>query len=143
MKLQNYKIEAESMTLAGLAREMKSQKERVDTAKKAEQLERAKLEVLTLQVVPDKMESEEISSLKINGVGRLGLTLDAHVGIRVEHRPAFYAWLEQNGHSDIIKPYAQPGTIKALIKDLVKQGEVLPDDIISFQPFYRASVTKT
>jgi hypothetical protein len=97
---------------------------------------------LRLTIIPDKMDEDGMTSINIKGVGRLGVTLDAYVTVLAENRGAFYEWLDDNGHGGLIKPYAQPSTVKAFIKEQVKNGEEIPEDLVSCEPFFRATVTK-
>lgn len=102
----------------------------------------ARFDNLRLTVIPEKMEQDEMSSVNIKGVGRLGLTLDAYVTVLAASREDFYSWLEANGHGGLIKPYAQPATVKAFIKEQVKEGNDFPEELVKCEPFFRASVTK-
>jgi hypothetical protein len=102
----------------------------------------AEHDLLRLTIIPEKMDEDGMTSINIKGVGRLGVTLDAYVTVLVENRGQFYAWLEESGNGGLIKPYAQPATIKAFIKEQVKNGEDIPEDLVSCEPFYRATVTK-
>lgn len=98
---------------------------------------------IRLQIIPDKMDEMGIDSVKIKGVGRLGLTADAYTGIEPDHKIAAYQWLRDNGFEDTIKPTINGSTLKALLKEQMRSGEVIPDDLFKFTPFMRASVTKT
>lgn len=102
----------------------------------------AEFDVLRLDIIPDKMDEEEMSSINLPGVGRLGVTLDLHVTVLAENRGQFYDWLEEQGHGDLIKPYAQPGTVKSFLKERVTEGEEIPEELAKVTPFFRASVTK-
>jgi len=101
------------------------------------------LEILTLKVVPDKLDDEGMSSINIRGIGRLGVTLDMHVNVPAANRPEWFEWLETNGHGGLIKrdPDVNASTQKAFIKECVRNAEELPS-FVKADPFYRASVTK-
>lgn len=97
---------------------------------------------LRLNIIPQKMDEDGMTSINIKGVGRLGVALDAYVTVLAENREAFYGWLRESGNGGLIQPYAQPSTVKAFCKEQVKLGEELPEDLVSVEPFFRASVTK-
>lgn len=135
-------------TLAELARMMVEMKEEIDKIAKIKSNMENEFDYLRLHVIPEMMDEQELTSLNVKGVGRLGLTQDAYVTVLAEHREEFYQWLEENGHGGMIKPYAQPGTVKAWAKDMAKrdaegeEGCELPEHLIKVEPFYRAAVTK-
>lgn len=136
------------MSYPDLGRRFIELKKQIDDLSQVKKNLQAEFDYLRLSVIPDKMEEDEMSSINIKGVGRLGLTLDAYVTVLAENREPFYDWLRENGHGGMIKPYAQPSTVKAFAKDLYKrnaEGEEdceLPEDLIKVEPFYRAAVTK-
>ena len=133
----------EPMNFKELAETFKAIKDEI--AEKDHEIKKQKeiFDLLRLKIIPDKLDAEGMSSINIRGVGRLGVTLDVNVSVLAENRPAFYEWLNENGHGGLIKPYAQPSTVKAFIKEQLKEGEVFPDDLVEATPFYRASVTKS
>jgi hypothetical protein len=126
----------------GLATSFMELKQKQAEAKFALKMITAEYDVLRLDIIPDKMDAEEMSSINLPGVGRLGVTLDLHVTVLAENREAFYEWLVEQGHADIIKPYAQPGTVKSFLKERVTEGDEIPEALAKVTPFYRASVTK-
>lgn len=93
-------------------------------------------------VIPDEMDAAGISSANFPGIGRLTLTADLFAGIQPEQQQAAYQWLHDNGHGDLIKDYVHPSTLKAFIKELMEQGENLPEELFKATPYQRASVTK-
>ena len=144
----DWMVQYGDMNYPDLGRRMVELKKEIDDVSQKKKDLQAEFDFLRLSVIPDKMENDEMSSIDIKGVGRLGLTLDAHVTVLKDNRGEFYAWLEENGHGGMIAPYAQPGTVKAWAKDMFKrdaEGEEdceLPEDLIKVEPFFRASITK-
>lgn len=133
----------EPLSFKELAEAFKSIKDEI--AEKDHEIKKQKeiFDLLRLKIIPDKLDQEGLSSINIRGVGRLGVTLDCNVSVLAENRAAFYEWLEAEGHGGIIKPYAQPATVKAFIKEQIKEGHKFPDDLVKADPFFRASVTKS
>lgn len=114
-------------------------------------MEEAKAEVSAIQkafdtlrqvTIPDEMDAAGISSANFPGIGRLTLTADLFAGIQPEQQHAAYQWLVAKGHGDLIKDYVHPSTLKAFIKELLENGESLPEELFKATPYQRASVTK-
>jgi len=132
----------DGMTLMELIREMR----RVQMAKDETETELKKLnkhfDFLRITKVPQMMEDEGIRNLNVEGVGRVSLTADMHVSIKDGQKESFYEWLRDNGRSDLIQPNVNPSTLKATVKNMVKEGEVVPEEMLNVSPFTRASITK-
>jgi hypothetical protein len=133
----------DGMTLMELIREMR----RVQLAKDDTEAELKKLnkhfDFLRITKVPQMMEDEGIRNLNVEGVGRVSLTADMHVSIKDGQKESFYEWLRDNGRADLIQPNVNPSTLKATVKNMVKEGEVVPEEMLNVSPFTRASITKT
>ena len=139
----------EGMSYKELAETFKKMKDANAEADNELKKQKEIFDILRLKVIPEKLDNEGMSSINIKGVGRLGVTLDMNVSVLAENRDRFYEWLEESGHGGIIKPYAQPSTVKAFVKEEVKLAAEerrepdLPQDLVDWTPFYRASVTKS
>jgi len=121
-------------------------------------------DVIRLRVVPERFLKDEITSMNIPKVGRLGLAADAYCNVPADMKEALQEWLTENGYADLIKPTVNPSSLKSLVKTLEKDDlnageEVLfdpsqvadPDEkspfeqiceLVKYTPFMRASVTK-
>jgi hypothetical protein len=93
-------------------------------------------------IIPEEMDAAGISSANFPGIGRLTVTADLFAGIQPEQQQGAYQWLIDHGHADLIKEYVHPSTLKAFIKELMQNGEVLPEEYFKATPYQRASVTK-
>lgn len=124
----------------------------------------AELDVIRLKVVPERFAADEISSMRIAGVGTLSLTSDMYCTQKKDRQEELFQWLRDNEYGDIIKDTVNASTLKALVKELLeeKKGELAKveasldsmldegptsaaDEIASYlniTPFMRASVTK-
>jgi hypothetical protein len=146
--MEDWREKYAGLSYAALGQIFLAQKEAIKQLADEKKALQAEHDFLRLTVIVEKMDEDEMSSINIKGVGRLGVTADAYVTVLAEHRDEFYDWLRENGHGGLIKPYAQPSTVKAFAKDLFMrdaQGEdgcELPEELISVEPFMRASVTK-
>lgn len=133
----------EELTLTQLAKEMVRLKEAKTQADEALKAATAEFDLVRLKVVPDKMSELDISSMNINGVGRLGIAGDAYCSTLKGQKGALFQWMEDNDHVSLITEVINPSTLKAFIKEQKDLGNPIPDDtIISYTPFLRASVTK-
>jgi hypothetical protein len=133
----------DGMSLMELIREMR----RVQLAKDDTEAELKRhnkvFDFLRITKVPQMMEDEGIRNLNVEGVGRVSLTADMHVSIKDGLKESFYEWLRDNGRSDLIQPNVNPSTLKATVKNMVKEGEVVPEELLNVSPFTRASITKS
>lgn len=110
----------------------------------------AELDLIRLIIVPERFADDEITSLKIDGVGRLGLTSDMHCNVKKDDKEGFFNWMRENEFGDLIKEDINSSSLKALIKELGKSEDDSDQekyekiqDYVKVHPFMRASVTKT
>lgn len=92
--------------------------------------------------LPALMEEMGIDNVKITGIGRISIRQEAYAGMNKDHKVEAYEWLEANGHGDLIQPTVNGSTLKAFLKEQVKKGEIIPDDLFNFTPFEMAIITK-
>jgi len=129
-------------SLADLAEAMRSVKTALDAAKIDQAAIQKEFDLLRLKVIPEKMDDEGMTSVKIKGIGRLTITGDMYAGIQKDMNKQAYQWLTDNGHGDLIKDFVHSSTLKAFLKEQIKNGEEIPDDLFKVTPFERASITK-
>jgi hypothetical protein len=101
-----------------------------------------KIDLLRNSIIPDKMEDEGIDSIKITGVGRVSLYPMTQVSVRNGKQPELQEWLKSQDAQDLIKPTVNASTLKAYINERIRSGEDYPDDIINFNAFSQARITK-
>jgi len=94
-----------------------------------------------VQYIPDRMDELGASSIKVPGIGRLGLTDDLRV--KTLDKDKMYEWLEQQGLGDLITETVNASSLKATLRRKLQGGEEIPDDLFSLSPFTRAAVTKS
>lgn len=102
----------------------------------------AELDMLRLQLIPAAMEEAGIENVRIEDLGRLGLSGDMYVSIKAGCNEQFMAWLKKNKLGDLAKPVVNSSTLKAFVKARKLAGKPLPDDLLNVTPFTRASITK-
>lgn len=99
-----------------------------------------RLDELRLKLIPDLMAEEDIRNITFEGIGRVQLAFDVYASIKDKEKG--YEWLRESGYEDVIKPYIQPSTFTALVKEAMKKGESFPEEIFNISPFVRASIVK-
>lgn len=143
MSTENEFTEYDKMTLVELVREMKMVQSAKESAEDVVKALNKKFDFLRITKIPQVMEDEGIQRLSVDGVGRVSLTADMHVSVKEGQKDAFYDWLRDNGREDLIQPTVNSSTLKATVKNMVKQGEEFPDQLLNVNPFTRASITKS
>ena len=127
-------------TLQALAREMKDMQVQKEEAENALKRINAWYDVLRYEAIPTKMDDEGIENIRIEGIGRVGLTADMFVSVK--DKQGLFHWLEQEGMDDIIQPSVNAGTLKAFVKSRMKDNLPVPDEFLNINPVTRASITK-
>ena len=141
--MQDYYDSMEGKTIFELAAEMNDIRLLLDTAKEVKTSLQKKYDALRLNLVPSAMDDEGVTSINIDGIGRMGLTADLYASIPADQKPEAYEWLRDNQHGDIIKETVNAGTLKATFKAIIKKGEeTIPENIFKVTPFSRAAITK-
>ena len=92
--------------------------------------------------IPAAMEEAGFTYVAVAGVGRVTLTADMHVSVKAEKKDFFHVWLRDNGREDLISESVHPSTLKATVKNMFKNGEEIPEDLLNVSPFTRASITR-
>lgn len=143
MYTENPYSEYDELTLVELVREMKAVQSAKETAEEIIKELNKKFDFLRITKIPQVMEDEGIQRLSVEGVGRVSLTADMHVSVKEGQKESFYEWLRDNGREDLIQPTVNASTLKATVKNMVKQGEEYPEELLNVNPFTRASITKS
>ena len=100
------------------------------------------LDELRLRAIPEWMAENDMRTATFEGIGRVQLATDAHVSIISDKKQEAYEWLEEHGYDGLIQPYVQPSTMKAAVKDALKNGQTFPADLFNVSPFIRASIVR-
>jgi len=132
----------EGMSLVGLIKEMGDVKEQLDKVTEEKTALQKTYDYLRINLIPELMADDDLSTITVDGVGRVSLTADIYSSVPSEKKEAAYEWLREHQLGDIIKETINSGTLKATIKALMKKGEEVPGDIFKVTPYTRASITK-
>lgn len=144
----SYVTTFEGMTFKELAEAFKTQKAEISESDSHTKKLKEIHDILRLKSIPEKLESEDMSSINLKGVGRLGMSLDMNVSILAENREAWIEWLTENGHGALAKMTVNAQTQKAFVKEQVKEAAEVGEDpdlpeFVKYEPFYRGTVTKS
>lgn len=100
------------------------------------------IEYLSDNILPDRMEDEDIETLRIKNVGRLQSSSDIRCSVLAANREDLQEWLRTNGFDSMVKPDVNSSTLKAFIKDCIREGNPYPSDLVNVSPYVRATVVK-
>lgn len=141
-EMDKFYDEMEGKTIFELTTAMNQLRIELDAASAVKTLLQKKYDALRLNLVPPAMDDNNVTTMSVDGVGRVGLTADVYVSVLAENRLALHKWLRDNNHADLIKETVNAGTLKAFIKASIKKGETFPEDIIKVTPFSRVTIAK-
>jgi len=98
---------------------------------------------LSINEIPDLMDELGFENLKVEGVGRISCRSDLRIHVPAAQREALYEWLENTGNESLIASTVNASTLKAFVKESIKRGTDIPDDLINVTPYSRAVITKS
>jgi hypothetical protein len=121
-------------------RELRIQKDNMEAELKGIGRE---LEYVSKNLIPERFNAEGIKKMDVEGVGRVSLRADIYASIKSGQKTTAYQWLKDIGSEDLIQPAVAPSILKAFLKDRLKSGEDIPEDLFNVTPFQSATITKT
>jgi len=95
--------------------------------------------VRTIQL-PERMDDEGLSSMRVQGVGMVKLTADMYISVKDQEK--LFGWLEENGLEHLIQEKVNTQQLKSVLRKYMEDGEEVPSDYVKITPFSRASITK-
>lgn len=131
-----------------LAVEMAALKERIRKGEELLKELKARHDAIRKEELPDTMFAAGLvaqtgkGSFTMADGQKVYLTTDMFVHIASGQRDAFYAWLRNEGHGDLVVDYVHPSTLKAFVKEQMAQGVELPEELIAAHPFLKAALRK-
>jgi hypothetical protein len=76
------------------------------------------------------MELNNITSMKVNGVGTCYVAADIYPSVKDE--TALFAFLRKNEAASLIKETVHPATLKAYVKEQIENTNTIPDGVEVF-----------
>ena len=140
--LENSIKELEGQSAVELIRFFDDYRKEVDAESEALKVRKALVEVLKAKLIPEQMESEDIESIRVTGVGTAYLSVTYRASIKGGMKEEAYEWLRENGLGDLITDTVHAGTLSASMKERAKKEEVIPEDIFRTFAQTRVSIKK-
>ena len=134
-------VDYKALSLNDAIKVMSDIKNEIDVLNDRRAILNKKYDLLRMGVIPEKMDEAGESTKTIVGIGRITLQADVFASIPAPNREAAFEWLDENGHGDIVKETVNAGTLKALMKSLIRKGTPIPEDIFKVTPVTRAVIT--
>ena len=127
--------EATQETLDALVSEMIELRQTIDELSDLKHAAEEKHDQIRKNRLPALMQ--QLGMVRPDGKGgfthtsgaKIHLRLEVFAHYRKEHEEEVFAWMRENGHGDIIKEVIHPQTLKAFVRERVKEGEPVPPQI--------------
>lgn len=134
--------EFDEMSVSELAAALRGLKNRLEeiTALKSK-IQKAH-DFLSIDVLPDRMDEEGIQTLKIKDVGRLQMSSDIRCAVPAANRDDVKDWLNNNGHGSMVSETINASTLKAFVREMMKENKEWPSHLLKVTPYSRATVVK-
>jgi hypothetical protein len=117
------------MTLTELAQRFRELKDRKDSLNAELKELQEELTILETQLLPQKMEENEIEKFTTDGVGTIFTQIKVYASVVKAEESRFHDWLREQGHGAMIKPTVAPGTLSSFAKEQLEAGVELPEFI--------------
>ena len=88
------------------------------------------------------MQEKNINGISYAGIGKVSLIDDAYVSVKANQQQAAFKWLSDMGHGEIIKQTVHEEKLKALLKNKLKEGEEIPEDIFNVQEYKYSKIKR-
>jgi hypothetical protein len=103
--------------------------------------------MVRMQVLPNLMDDDGITTIGVEGVGRVNLQDD--IQVKVVDQELLRDWLKDEGKEDIIKETVNAQTLAAFLRQRItaaaearEQPVLPPENVVNIKPFTRAVITK-
>lgn len=93
------------------------------------------------ETLPDAFERDKVSTVTLDGIGRVTASTQLFASIKKDMRDKAFAWLHDNQLGDLITETVNASTLSATAKALNEDGKELPEDI--FGTFYKPTTSFT
>lgn len=129
--------------IVALANELRKLKDEKDVAEGALKVINKRIEEIVKKELPEFMDADGVSNVKIDGVGRLSLRTEVYASILAENRETAYQWLRDTGRGSLVSETVNASSLKAAMKECLKNGEEIPESLIKVTPVTVAVLTKS
>lgn len=92
-------------------------------------------------VLPELYRDASVETVRTLNGYNVAIKEDITVSIPADSKPDAYNWLQENGYGDIITSTINSSTLKATMKEILKDGVIVPEETFKIGTFNRYSVT--
>jgi len=135
-------IDFNNMTLKQLGLFQKVLREKLDEFSSNKSNLQKKFDFLTITIVPERMDEEGIDSIKLTDIGRLQTQADLRCSVPAKNKEALNEWLVENGHESMITTTINSSTLKAFVREQIREGKPWPQEILKVEPYSRSTIVK-
>lgn len=139
---ENFYPEYDGLTLLELAQAQVDAKASIDLLAKEKTVWQKKFDHLRMNLIPEMMENEGINKVDFDGIGRVATQGNIYASIIKGKKEEAYDWLRDNGHGDLINGTVNASSLKAFLKECMREGIQFPDDLFKATPYMMATITK-
>jgi hypothetical protein len=132
----------EAMTVVQLAAELKRLKTELDAFGATKTAYQKGYDYLSISILPERMDEEGIGTMKVTGVGRLQVASDIRCSVPAANKEAVQKWLKDHGHGSMISPTTNASTLKAFVREMMKEEKEWPEELLKVEAYSRATVVK-
>ena len=140
--LIEFKAKYIEYTLLELVTELRDLRAASDDAEAFYKSQHAVYEIFSKQVVPARMEDEGMEQLTVEGIGRVNIRTDIYCSTKKGLGPDLKEWMKEHDMADIITDVINSSTLKAWVKEQMKAGNEIPEELLNVTPYDRAVITK-
>ena len=137
-----FREKTEKLSLKEAAKVMRDNRVSLDILKKYKAILEKRNDVLSTEIIPDKLEESGLTSANVTGIGRLQVSSKIRVHCPAENREAIIFWLRDNGYGNSVMTSIASGTLKALMTERKQKGLDCPENIIDIMPYELAVIVK-
>lgn len=102
----------------------------------------AHYDVLRFEKIPERMDSDGVEKITLEGIGRVSLTADLQLSVKGGAKDELFGWLRKRKLGSLIQEGVNASTLKAFVKGRIKEGKDYPSELLNVTPITRASITK-
>ena len=125
-----------------LATKMRDLQEQKDRAKEQLAGINKQLDEVRIVELPQAMEEAGIERVRLAGIGQVEIRTDVRASVPAATRMEAWGWLKDNGFEALISSTINSSTLKAWAKEMIMEGEEIPEDLFRVMPYTYAVIKK-
>lgn len=132
----------EEATVAEAAHVMAQLKEQLEEAKAYASSIQKDYDTLRKVILPKKMEEAGLDSMVVTDVGRINVRPELYTSVIKGRNEEAHHWLQTNGYDAAVKETVNSSSLKAILKECMGSGVIVPDSIFKITAYEMATITK-